>query len=73
MKNFKNAKLPPLGEGNSLDFLKQGHDKEFESAMAMIGSTYDEIFKSEVNFNEIFENLKVDNNPILDPITDMVN
>ena len=41
--------------------------------MATIGTMYDDIFKSDVNFNEIFENIKVDNNPILDPISDMMN
>ncbi len=72
MKELKNIKLPPIEPTHSLSFLKQGHDKEFENALATIGNMYDDIFKSDTDFNSIFENLKVDNNPILQPIDEMI-
>lgn len=34
---------------------------------------YDNIFGSETNYDYLFENFKVDNNPITEPINKMVN
>ena len=41
--------------------------------MDRINGMYDNIFGSETNYDLLFENLKVDNNPILDPIDNMIN
>jgi hypothetical protein len=38
-----------------------------------IGEMYDDIFKSEVNFDSIFDGLRLENNPSLEPISGMFN
>lgn len=66
-------KLPPIKKSDPFDFLKAGHDPEFEQAMNSIGVMYDDIFKSDDELNTIFEGLRVENNPTLEPIEKMFN
>lgn len=33
-------------EPKTTDFLKEGHDQEFEKAMSSIGNMYDDLFKT---------------------------
>jgi hypothetical protein len=53
------------------NFLKEGQDSEFEKAMNSISNMYDDIFKSDTDFNSIFDGLKLENNPTLEPIDQM--
>lgn len=39
--------------------------------MASIENMYSDIFSGDSYYNSLFENLKVDNNPILEPVSDM--
>lgn len=55
---------------NCFDFLKEGHDKEFDTAMKSIDSMYDNLFNSD-KLDKMFENLKYENNPITEPIDQM--
>jgi hypothetical protein len=41
--------------------------------MNSIGTMYDDIFKTDDELNTIFEGLKLENNPTLEPIRDMFN
>ena len=69
----KNITLKPIKE-DPFSFLKEGGDKDFQKAMNSIQTMYDDIFKTDdSHLNSIFDGLKVDNNPFLDPISDMVH
>lgn len=46
------------------NFLKEGNDPEFDSAMKNIDVMYDNLF-SDDKLDKIFETFKVDNNPII--------
>lgn len=52
-------------------FLKAGNDAEFDKALDSIGDMYGDIFSNEARPSPLFENLAVENNPILDPIDKM--
>lgn len=41
--------------------------------MNSISGMYDDIFKSEVQFDSIFDGLRLENNPSLEPIEEMFN
>lgn len=62
---------PAPKKENPFEFLKEGQDSEFEKAMNSISSMYDDIFKSDTDFNSIFDGLRVENNPTLEPIDQM--
>ena len=70
---MKKVVLPELNADKVFNFHKTGGDSEFENALKKMDGMYDNIFGSETNYDHLFQNLQADNNPMLDPINNMVN
>jgi hypothetical protein len=69
---MKKLQMPDLNADKVFDFHKSGGDSEFDAAMERMNGMYDSIFAANMDYEKLFENIKVDNNPILDPIDHMM-
>lgn len=58
-------------EYNCFDFLKEGKDTNFDSAMKSIDSMFNGLFKDEKKKDPVFDKLDVVDNDILKPIDKM--